>query len=84
MTNESQPIESDEPFTRASNLPTRIHIRDELGKTRDGGSCAVCNADYQGRPFSTNRGRRVLAESEPGVVEPYNICKSCFEEAYEE
>lgn len=81
MKDEIQADESDEPFTRASNLPTQIRIEDDLGRTRDGGSCCVCGGDYQGAPYAENRGRRVLKETEPGVIEPANLCRSCFEEA---
>lgn len=56
-----------------------MRIVEDLGRTRDGGSCALCSRDYQGAPFAGGRGRRVLAESEPGVVEPFNLCAGCFE-----
>ena len=54
-----------------------------LGRTRDGGSCAECNDDYCGAPYP-NRGYRVLASSERGVIEPFNVCKSCYESLTEE
>lgn len=48
-----------------------------LGRTREGGSCARCDRDYTGAPYVADRGVRVLAEIEPGLVEPVNLCKSC-------
>lgn len=57
-----------------------IRIERDLGRTRDGGSCSQCGGDYTGSPYSRDRGRRVLAEIEPGVVEPVNVCPDCFEE----
>lgn len=56
-----------------------MRIEDTVGATRDGGSCANCGRDYQGAPYSERRGRRVLAEIEPGVVEPVNICQGCHD-----
>lgn len=47
--------------------------------TTFGGSCAQCNTDYRGQPYYGERGHRVLAEIEPGLVEPVNLCDGCFE-----
>jgi hypothetical protein len=55
-------------------------IERDLGRTRDGGSCSRCDSDYTGSPYSRDRGRRVIAEIEPGVVEPVNVCSECFED----
>ena len=56
-------------------------IREVLGRTRDGGSCASCDADYRGLPYvDEGRGYRVVAEIEPGLEEPINLCPDCFEE----
>ena len=60
-----------------------MRIERVLGVTRDGGSCSQCGGDYTGAPYQTDRGRRVLAEIEPGLVEPVNICSDCFEEEEE-
>jgi hypothetical protein len=59
-------------------------IEESLGWTRDGGSCSRCGADYRGRPYDSGRGRRVLARTEPGVVEPINLCQSCAEEVHDD
>jgi len=56
-----------------------IRIERVLGQVENGGSCALCGGDYRGRPYRENRGVRVLAEAEPGVVEPFNLCPSCRE-----
>jgi hypothetical protein len=58
-----------------------MRIERVFGGTRDGGSCASCDSDYRGAPYTEDRGVRVLAEVEPGVVEPVNLCRSCFEES---
>lgn len=58
-----------------------MRVEKVLGPTRDGGSCANCRAGYTGAPYQERRGRRVLGEVEPGVVEPVNLCSGCFEEA---
>jgi hypothetical protein len=54
-------------------------IKEFLRRTRDGGSCANCGGDYQGKPHSP-RGARVLVETEPGVREPVNLCPDCYDE----
>lgn len=51
-----------------------------LGLTRDGGSCSRCGSDYRGAPYRSGRGRRLLAEIEPGLVEPVNLCVDCAPE----
>jgi hypothetical protein len=56
-----------------------VRIERVLGQVENGGSCARCGADYRGRPFTEQRGVRALAEAEPGVVEPFNLCPDCFE-----
>ena len=49
-------------------------VKRVLGRTRDGGSCAGCDADYRGRPYD-DRGVRVLARhSTRNVTEPVNLC----------
>jgi len=58
-------------------------IEKVIRRTRDGGSCAECNGDYVGWPLSP-RGYRVLARIEPGLVEPVNLCPSCYEKLDEE
>jgi len=58
---------------------SELTIVDRLGLVRDGGSCSVCDGDYTGSPYSWERGVRVLASSEPGIVEPYNMCPSCYD-----
>lgn len=63
-----------------SDSETDIEIERELGLTRDGGSCSKCDSDYTGAPYRSERGRRVLAEIEEGLVEPVNLCPECFEE----
>jgi hypothetical protein len=55
-----------------------MRVERTLGRTRDGGSCAECDDGYCGAPYA-NRGYRVLASSEPGVVEPFNLCPECYE-----
>lgn len=55
-----------------------ISVQEVLGLTRNGGSCSECGDDYRGSPHTDRRGRRVLAEISPGVVEPVNLCKDCF------
>jgi len=55
-----------------------VRIEEVLGRTRDGGSCALCGSDYRGEPYSDGRGVRVLA-AEQGVVEPFNLCQECFD-----
>ena len=59
-----------------------LRVVEELGRTRDGGSCSVCSDDYRGAPFEEGRGVRFLGESsvDPGVVEPYNVCARCWGE----
>ena len=57
-----------------------ISIERDLGRTRDGGSCAECDSGYTGAPYQDRRGRRVLAEISPGVVEPVHLCPDCYEE----
>lgn len=56
-----------------------VRIERTLRVTRDGGSCASCSSDYSGAPAKENRGKRVLAEVEPGLVEPVNLCPDCWE-----
>jgi len=60
-----------------------MKVEKVLGRTRDGGSCANCGGDYVGRPLSP-RGYRVLAhvapQTDPGVVEPMNLCPDCFDQ----
>jgi hypothetical protein len=71
-----------EPIQRSTreNISSTVTIVEDLRPTRDGGSCSHCNRDYRGRPFDHDeRGRRVLAEIEPGVVEPVNLCPECWE-----
>lgn len=52
-----------------------------LRRTLDGGSCAECGDGYRGAPYDEGRGFRVMAEVEPGLVEPVNLCESCHREA---
>ena len=60
-----------------------MRIERTLGRTRDGGSCSNCSGDYTGAPYSWKRGRRVLAEIGPGLVEPVNLCEDCYDELTE-
>lgn len=62
-------------------IPT---VERDLGPTRDGGSCAECDQGYRGAPYTKRRGRRVMAEIEPGVVEPMNLCPDCAPDLNEE
>ena len=55
-------------------------VERDLGPTRDGGSCSECDSDYRGAPYQEGRGRRVLMEISPGVVEPANLCADCAPE----
>ena len=57
---------------------------EDLGPTRDGGSCAECDQFYRGAPYQDRRGRRILAEIEPGLVEPVNLCPDCVPDSYQE
>ena len=57
-----------------------MRIEETIGLMLDGGSCAICGGDYRGAPYAERRGRRVLAEVEPGLVEPINVCPSCADD----
>lgn len=58
-----------------------MRIVEVLGAVRDGGSCSNCGGDYRGAPYQERRGKRVVAESdaEPGLREPVNVCRDCFD-----
>lgn len=60
-----------------------LEVVETLGRTRDGGSCSECGEGYRGAPYSEGRGRRVLAEVEPGLTEPVNLCRDCYLELAE-
>lgn len=73
-------------------LPPGVDLPDEgdtlsiertVGETRDGGSCAECGGEYRGAPYDESRGVRVLAEVEPGLTEPVNLCSECYRDAQE-
>ena len=61
-----------------------IHnILETLGRTRDGGSCAECDGDYQG-DFGTDvpnpdRGYRVIAVYNFGDKDLFHLCPDCYE-----
>ena len=57
-----------------------LRIVETLGRTRDGGSCAECDADYVGFGTCghTKRGYQVLAECNPGHVDLFNLCYGCY------
>jgi hypothetical protein len=51
-------------------------IETRLGRTNEGGSCAFCDRSYHAQ-----NGHRVLAsyiEKSTKVVEPFNLCDSCY------
>lgn len=55
-----------------------LSIEQTVGRARDGGSCAECGGEYRGSPYDEGRGVRVLAEVEPGLTEPVNLCADCY------
>jgi hypothetical protein len=48
-------------------------------RTRNGGSCALCDRPYVGAETDGPRGYRVVATLVDGSVEPVNLCPSCYE-----